>query len=196
MGFSFRELKIEDAQQALDWRNKKRVTKFMNTDLSDDLESQKNWILNSFNERNSYNWIIQYHNKPIGLIRISDFNPIKKTAGWGFYIGSDEHVGLGGFVPPYFYNFCFNLIGIETIYAVVHYDCTPVIKLHLYHGYNFIPQKDIVIEKNGGKILIICMSLQYQTFANSKFSNFIAKFPTDRWKYSPLKILTHNESSI
>ena len=54
MGFTFRELKIEDAQQALDWRNKKRVTKFMNTDLSYDLESQKNWIMNQFNCHNSY----------------------------------------------------------------------------------------------------------------------------------------------
>ena len=38
---NFREIRIEDAKTILDWRTSDRVTKFMNSDMSYDIDAQK-----------------------------------------------------------------------------------------------------------------------------------------------------------
>ena len=64
---NFREIEIDDAKKILDWRRSERVSKFMKTDLPNDLDAQKNWIENSFNKPNYYHWIIQNDEKDSGL---------------------------------------------------------------------------------------------------------------------------------
>ena len=149
----FREIKLIDAKKLLDWRTKDRITKFMDSDIEYNIHANKNWIRMSYNRADYYHWIIQYRSQDIGLISINDLNFKKKSTNWGFYIGEDSSLGIGGFVPPYFYNFAFNSLGINIIKAEVFFDNIKTINLHLAQGYRFEPSNDHVIVKKTKKYL-------------------------------------------
>ena len=179
--FTFREIETEDAQMILDWRTSPRVAKYLKTEVDHGVEDQKQWIISCRERASFYHWLIVYQAQPIGYISISEYNSITKTASWGFYIGEEEHFGLGGLVPPFFYSFCFTELGIERIDAEMLYFNTKVIDLHQLHGYEFAPERDRILRKNGKSILLVAMSLEKCSFENSKFARFSAKFPIRKW---------------
>ena len=179
--FTFREIKTEDAQMILDWRTSPRVAKYLKTEVDHGVEDQKQWIISCRERASFYHWLIVYQEQPIGYISISEYNPVTKTASWGFYIGEEEHSGLGGLVPPFFYSFCFSELGIERIDAEMLYFNTKVIDLHQLHGYEFAPERDRILRKDGKSILLVAMSLKKYRFEESKFARFSATFPTQQW---------------
>ena len=184
---SFREIIIDDAKKILDWRTSERVTKFMNSDMNYDVDAQKRWLEGSYNKLNYYHWIIQYGGKDIGLLNFIDWNREDHTTSWGFYIGEESALGVGGLVPPYFYNFAFDKLCVDKILAEVFYNNTNVIDLHLRQGYDFDPSRDHVIEKNGRSILMVCMCLNKNDFKASKLSRLKKILPTLKWKASPFE---------
>ena len=84
---NFREVNVDDADMILRWRMSNRVTKFMNTDVVYDLETQNNWLLSSYKKSHYYHWVIENDGKPIGLINLADYSASNATTSWGFYIG-------------------------------------------------------------------------------------------------------------
>lgn len=181
----FREVVIDDAQKILDWRTSRRVTRFMKSDLEYNLESQKKWLAGVFSKVDYYPWVIQFGGKDIGLLYLEDFNFEKKETSWGFYIGEEDALGVGGMVPPCFYNFAFGVLGVDRILADVFYDNTSVIDLHLKQGCQFDPERDHVIQKNGEDILLVGMVLKRETFKASKFSRLEQELPISKWQARP-----------
>lgn len=182
---SFREINIDDADLILKWRMSARVTKFMSTDISNNLELQKEWLTGSYNKPDYYHWIIEINNNPVGTIYISDYSEKDSTTSWGFYIGEEDAVGLGAFIPPHFYNFLFKELEINTINAEVFYNNTNAIGLHLLHGYKFQPQNDKVISKNNKDVLLISMRLSKEDWNFKRFAKNLANFPTHHWNARP-----------
>lgn len=182
---TFREVNVDDAEMILRWRTSSRVTKFMNSDVEYDLEAQRNWLLASYKKPHYYHWIIENDGKPIGLINLADYSLSDATTSWGFYIGEENSDGLGAFIPPYFYNFLFGELSIETINVEVFYNNKNVIELHLLHGYKFAPERDRVILKNDKKILLVNMTLNKEHWNFKKFSRNLATFPIARWQAKP-----------
>lgn len=179
---SFREIKISDAEKILNWRTKKRVTKYMITDVDFNMDQQIKWLKESTNKKDYYHWIIQYKSVDIGVISISNYDSVEKKSSLGLYIGSDEHLGLGAFVPLYFYNFAFNILGITEIQVKIFFDNINTIKLHLLHGYKFTPCRDRVIIKNSKDVLLVGMTLTKDAFMLKKKTKYIAEFPMLNWK--------------
>ena len=183
----FDEVTVDDAERILKWRVSHRVTKYMNTDVEFNIDNQRRWLVNSYSKDSYYHWIIKSENRPVGLIYLSDFDFANKVTSWGFYIGEDDCVGLGAFIPPYFYNFLFLTVGLERIDAQVFYSNLSVLGLHKLHGYKFAPAKDQVIEKNGSEILLVAMSLSSEDWiANKRFRKQVAEFPIGNWKANPI----------
>jgi len=178
---SFREVRIEDAALILDWRTKKRVSQFMLTDIEYNIAEQENWIKSCFSKPDYYHWIVQIGGRDAGLINIVDWNKAEATSSWGFYIGEDDLLGYGGMVPPYFYNFCFKQLAINTLTAQVFYNNTSTIKLHLLHGYRFAPEGDYVLTKNKKQILMVNLVLDKTAFLSSSFAKYATRFPHNHW---------------
>lgn len=183
----FREVEETDANLILDWRTSERVTKFMNSDIDYDVAGQRQWILSSHEKPDYYHWLIQHGGDDIGLLNFFDWDQEQKTTSWGFYIGEDSSLGIGGMIPPYFYNFAFDYLGVETIKAEVFFDNLSIIKLHLAQGYIFEPSRDHVITKNGKDILMVCMILEKNAFKSSRLSRLKTKFPLAKWRGNPLQ---------
>lgn len=184
---SFREIEIDDAKTILDWRTSERVTEFMNSDMNYDIDAQKRWLKGSFSKPSYYHWIIQYGGKDVGLLNFVDWNKKERTTSWGFYIGDESALGVGGLVPPYFYNFAFDKLCVDRVLAEVFYNNTGVIDLHLKQGYVFDPKRDHIIEKNGNSILMVCMSLCKHDFKASKLSRLKQELPISNWSESPFE---------
>lgn len=130
--FQFKRIKKKDLPLILKWRTSERVASMMLTQVS--VEGHQQWYEEKA-RRGPY-WLIYHQDKPIGLI---SFSPPDM---WGFYIGEDDHVALGGLVPPYFYNHIFN--EVDYLYAVVKKG-NPVLKLHEMHGYQHIASPGDVV---------------------------------------------------
>ena len=180
--FTFREIETKDAQMILDWRTSPRVAKYMKTDVEHGVEEQQQWIISCRERANFYHWLIVYQNQPIGYISLSEYNPVTKTGSWGCYVGEEEHAGLGGLVPPFFYRFCFTDLNIERIDAEMLYFNTGVIDLHRLHGYEFTPERDRILKRKGKGILLVTMSLRKFPFEEGKFARFKATFPMLQWR--------------
>ena len=179
--FTFREIETSDAEMILNWRTSPEIAKYMKTEVDHGVLEQEQWIISSRDRADFYHWLIVHQEKPIGYISISEYNPVVKTASWGFYIGEGEHAGLGGLVPPFFYRFCFSELGIERIDAEMLYFNTSVIDLHQLHGYEFTPEHDRILKRQEKRILLVAMSLSKFQFEEGKFNRFSADFPITQW---------------
>jgi UDP-4-amino-4,6-dideoxy-N-acetyl-beta-L-altrosamine N-acetyltransferase len=186
--FSIREVTFDDAKMILKWRTSEKVAKFMNSNVAHDIDAQEKWISECFHKKTYYHWIILYKKSPVGLINIQDYSEQKRTASWGFYIGEDNINGLGGFIPPFFYNWAFNKLCVKEIKIEVFYSNTRVIKMHLLHGYKFNPSFDRVIHKDNEDISLVSMSLTTSDWNHNRYRNFLMKFPIKNWSKAPNSI--------
>jgi RimJ/RimL family protein N-acetyltransferase len=187
---TFRQIKISDAKILLRWRKKKRISKFQFTDIQNSLINQKKWIKNSYNKNNYYHWIVLFKKKPIGFFNINHIDIIKKKASWAWYIGSEKYISLGGFIPPYFYNWVFNSLNIKKLDIYVFANNTNVIKIHKIHGYIAYKKKYFIL-KNKKKISYIKMYLLKKNWKFDTHKKYDINFPINLWKTN--LITTKNE---
>ena len=140
MNLSFREIDPEDAEMILHWRTSPRaVTKFMKTVVDHGVEEQRQWILNYRKRPDFYHWLIQ-DREDIGYISLTDYNPINKTASWGFISAMMNACDLAvGCLRPF--TACFTHLGIDRMREMLYFNSS-VIDLHRLHGYSFAPQRD------------------------------------------------------
>lgn len=183
---SFREVEPCDAEQLLAWRGSDRVTRWMNTDVSDDVEAQRRWIESSYAKPSYYHWILRLHDEDAGLVSIADFNIDQGLTSWGYYIGNEDATGSGAYVPPFIYNWLFFFLQVRRIDIEVFEQNEPVLRMHAFHGYQRVPERDRTIRKNGSDITLLSLKLEAETwFGKTRFHRFTADLPVRRWKAAP-----------
>ena len=142
---SFREVGEEDAEIILRWRTSERVSKWMVTDVENDLQKQKQWLASCYNNPSYYHWMILVNDKPAGIINVSNYSEVQKITSWGFYLGEIDFLGFGAFIPGYIYSFIFNRLLVNRIDVEIFDDNREVIDLHLFYGYQYAAKKCKVI---------------------------------------------------
>jgi UDP-4-amino-4,6-dideoxy-N-acetyl-beta-L-altrosamine N-acetyltransferase len=188
---SFREVQPQDAEMILQWRTNPRVAAQMNTEVKADLEPHRKWLMGCYERPNYYHWLIESQRTAVGLISLSGLNTAVGYTSWGFYIGDDHALGLGAFVPPYFYNFAFETFGLAEVRAEVLTTNETVVRLHQLHGYVRHPERDQTIIKGitchgaGGRHLA---ARQIHTYAGG-FSNQLVAGCTRLRRQSDLALL-------
>ena len=180
----FREIRINDAERILNWRTKERITRYMGSDINVSVKEQKEWIDDCYNKDDYYHWMVTTNNIDIGTICIKNINLENNSTSWGFYIGDDNYLGYGGFIPPHFYNWVFNNLNLNEIKAYVFEDLKNVIGLHKTHGYEYINKENKLIIKNNRQIKVIAMTLKKEYWNFKRYKNFSSPFPITKWKNS------------
>ena len=178
---TFREIKKDDARILLNWRRKKRISEFQFTDIHNSLKKQEKWVKDSYKKNNYYHWIILFRKKPIGFFNINHIDIAKKKASWAWYIGIEKYISLGGFIPPYFYNWAFNCLNLNKLDIFVFTNNTNVIQIHKIHGYKTYKTK-YFITKNKKRISYIKMYLTKKNCKFNKYKKYDTKFPVNHWK--------------
>jgi UDP-4-amino-4,6-dideoxy-N-acetyl-beta-L-altrosamine N-acetyltransferase len=81
-----RPVSIEDSDILLLWRNSEHIRiNMLNGHIIGDDEHKK-WILSMLND-NSSDWlIVEYNQKPVGVIYITNINKSNSTCTWGMYV--------------------------------------------------------------------------------------------------------------
>lgn len=140
---------LDDAEMIMHWRLKPRVTQYMRTDIEEDVEAQKRWLHQMDQKENYYHWLVCMGSKDlaIGLVNI-ELLP-ENAATWGFYIGEDDYLNIGAFIPPYLYNYLFFIRKISNLKAEIVPENESLLKLHKMHGYETMGIKKNAFSKNG-----------------------------------------------
>ena len=182
---TFREISPQDANLLLIWRQSKRVTNFMRSNIEHGMDEQIKWIQSCYTKADYYHWIIQYQRVDVGFLNFSNWDKQQKSVEWGFYIGEEDALGIGSIIPPYFYNFAFDVLNVERIYADVLENNHMVAKLHFSQGYIEDRSRNSVFIKNGRSTGSIGLVLTKETFKKSKFARLKQEFPLLNWESSP-----------
>jgi len=145
----FHKVKKKNLEQILKWRTLPKVTRFMVTDIENNIENQKNWFNKISGDKYQKYWIISYQSKDIGVIYLTKINYESKHCTWGYYIGEPNQSGIGGIIPPYLYNYVFLEMKFNKIIAEVMEGNEKLMKLHEIHSYRFVGKYKNHIYKNG-----------------------------------------------
>lgn len=125
----------DDLELILSWRTKENVTKYMFSDVENDISAQRQWFQRISADSSCRYWMIHFQNQPIGVIGITDIDRNHKRCSLAYYIGNDTFRGIGGIIPPYVYNYIFQNLNMNKIVAEVMEGNEQVMKLHLLYGY-------------------------------------------------------------
>ena len=105
----FKRLEKTHLEMLLHWRTDPEVTRYMATDIDNDLEKQYQWFERVSADPLSKYWVIHYRNVPVGVIGIVNINWQHRYTSWTYYIGDIEfRAEIGGYAPPFFYNYVFD----------------------------------------------------------------------------------------
>lgn len=134
-GIVFREPDDGDAALILRWRQSERVARRMSSRFEGDLESQRRWLEACRSRTDYHHWIVEAGGRPAGFISVARLDLAAGATSWGYYLGDEAALGLGGLVPPYLYNWLFFDLRLFRIEAEVRADNEEVVDLHRFHGY-------------------------------------------------------------
>lgn len=130
----FKKLREEHLEKVLQWRTSKDVTRFMNTDIENNIDQQYEWFATVTSSTSERYWIVEIKGVAVGLISLSNIDFLNRRTSLGFYIGEEEYRLYGGMVPPHLYNYVFHELGLHKITAEVFCGNDNVIKLNKLHG--------------------------------------------------------------
>ena len=142
---------------------------------------QENWIKESYRKKSYYHWLILFKKKPIGFISVNEIDMKKLETTWSWYIGEEKYSALGGYIPPYFYNWVFYKLKMNKIYANVFEKNYNVIQIHKLHGYKS-SKKVYFKKKNKKNIKYVKMFLLKQDWNFKKYSKYTSDFPILKWQ--------------
>ncbi len=130
----FVKLREEHLEQVLKWRKSEHVTRFMYTDVEDNIEKQFRWYQRISNDSTCRYWVIYIKEQPIGLVSINDIDDVNCRATWAYYIGDMNFSMVGAMIGPYLYNYAFETYKLHKLSGEVMAENINVRKIHQMHG--------------------------------------------------------------
>jgi len=186
---AFREVQPEDSAMILAWRTKPRVASQMATEVAADISKQDAWLMQCYERSDYYHWVIESNGEPVGLVNLTGLDLRSGSTSWGFYVGEDSALGVGAFVPPYFYNFCFTVLRLNRVLAEVLSSNESVLRMHMFHGYKRCPDGDREVLRNGTPQTMLSLSLESSDWLRGRLTKMRSEFPVALWKAAPAILL-------
>ncbi|MCW5906264.1 MAG: GNAT family N-acetyltransferase [Chitinophagales bacterium] len=157
-GVTLERLTAEKTEVVRQWRNDRKIMRFMFYQGEITPEMQREWFTSIDNEQNFF-FLIYINSEPIGLINISSIDWENKTAYTGLFIYDDKYLGTDipvsaslGMLDVFFL-----LFDVQLVYAKVkgsnkvahRYNTslgfTQTKKIELGLGYEYMLQKEIYL---------------------------------------------------
>lgn len=132
---AFRQLTEADLEMVMTWRVSPDVTRFMVSDPEYNIDNQRRWFQKISGDKTCKYWIIQMDQTPIGVINLVDIDETHRRCSIGYYIGEAKHRSIGFMIPPYIYNYVFNVLKMHKIFGEVLAGNDNLLKMHKIHGW-------------------------------------------------------------
>jgi RimJ/RimL family protein N-acetyltransferase len=177
---TLRALTLDDAEITLKWRLSARA-RFLQRGAKTTAE-QSAWIASKL-ATDELNFIIEYRNKPVGMIALHDINPVHKSVQMGrLLIGEEEWVGKA---PVAFdadlvlCDYAFDTLKLHKLYGDVLEDNQGMLRTRFYLGY----KQDGILREHylfdgvyKNTIAVSILEHEYRTICRPKLLQLISFF--------------------
>ncbi len=120
----YRPLEVSDLKLRTQWQNNPAISKNLGWQIrkGTTLKEAKKWFESYVNNENDKRYIIEVNGKPVGIVGLTDINPVDKNAMLYIIIGEDKYRGrgLGRKACEYIINFGFSKLKLHKIYLEVN----------------------------------------------------------------------------
>ncbi len=136
---TFRPLLAEDMEMRTRWLQNPLVSKNLGWQnrKGTTLDEQVAWFNRYKNDNNDQRFIIEVDTVPVGIVGLTDINPVDMNAMLYIIIGEDNYrgLGIGKRSCEYIINYGFSKLGLHKIFLEVNSFNEPAI--NLYHSLGF-----------------------------------------------------------
>ncbi len=114
-----RHLKEDDLGKVLEWRTSEPVTKYMFSDIGYNIQKQKEWFYEVNSDPTKQIWVLDFYDKDVGIVNITDIDIINRRCFKGYYIAEDCALGLGlsKHLECNIYDYIFLTLGLNKVYS-------------------------------------------------------------------------------
>lgn len=158
--YSLKELEECELKFVLDWRNSERVRMTMYNDHKITMLEHEKWFEKVKKNSTTLVKLLQYENRPIGLVTFSNIDSKNNKCYWGFYIGEQNAPrGSGTIMGLLGLEFIFERVGIRKLCAeIVDFN---EISFNYHKKLGFEEEGRFIkhVLKNGNYIDVISMAL-------------------------------------
>ncbi|HVJ52108.1 MAG TPA: GNAT family protein [Aliidongia sp.] len=108
MPFTFRRPTLADAEMLLDWRTRPEITRFMLTDIENDIEQQRRWLATCETRRDYEHFIVLRAELPIGYVSYAQIDRVSRHCVPGTYMvlePAERH--LASYTNTFILDYCF-----------------------------------------------------------------------------------------
>lgn len=146
-----RKITEDDLEMIMNWRMSPEVTKYMNTDPVLTIEDQRRWFSSLHDDETSEYWLIVVDGTPAGVINLTDIDKDNRITSWAYYIGEKQcrFMLLAVSLEMSLYNYVFNVMNFDEVYADVFSLNKAVIRLHEICGCHVEREEKGKVVKNG-----------------------------------------------
>lgn len=130
-----RDLKHEELELMLSWRNAPSVRENMYTQHEISLSEHLAWWSSIKNRVDQKYFMFETENKPCGIVAFNQIDLINKNSLWAFYASPDAPKGTGSRMEFLALDYIFYEVGLHKLNCEVLAFNTPVIKLHQKFGF-------------------------------------------------------------
>lgn len=127
----------KDIELIRQWRNSEEVASYMYSEEKISAEQQKSWFKKIRNDKSSKYWIIEYDDKPLGVVSITGINKTLNSCYWAFYLGDSavRGAGIGGKVEYTVLKYVFEDLKLHKLRCEVYHFNDKVIRMHEKFGF-------------------------------------------------------------
>lgn len=156
-----RDVRVEDNERILRWRNSPNVAKFMFTDRLISPEEHERWFKKMLGDTDSRYWIIVCDNEDVGLVNVCNIDRTNSRCHWAFYV-ADPNVrgrGVGSFAGYSILRFVFDELKLNRLCGEVLATNESVLRMHENFGFR---QEGILrehVQKQGIPVDVVCVAM-------------------------------------
>ena len=163
MACRLRLLDESDLERVRQWRMLPEITRYMYTDPQPTAEQQREWFARIGASSRDRVWIIELVEgaEPVGLMSLTDIDPVHRRACWAYYIASEaaRGKGLAKTLELNIYRYVFEVMKFNRLWCEVLAFNDRVVALHERFGSNVEGVLRQHIIKNGEKHDVVRMAV-------------------------------------
>lgn len=150
-GPALRDLRPDDSERLLRWRNSPDVAPYMYSDHEITPAEHAAWFASAPTRQDRRYWIIEMDGAPVGLANLADIDRTQGRCVWAYYLAepSVRGRGLGGWVEYAVLQHVFETLGLHKLWCEVFVENETAWKSHLVHGFQIEARFRDHVQKGG-----------------------------------------------
>ncbi len=162
-----RDLREDDRQRLLAWRNSPEVAAYMYSDHEISQAEHDRWFDGLAGDGRRRYWVIEVNGEPVGLANLADIDHTHRRCVWAYYLASPSvrGMGVGSYVEFQIIEHVFGTLGLDRLWCEVLASNEAVWKLHMLHGFEREALFRRHVVKNGERVDVIGLGLLAEDWA-------------------------------